>query len=290
MGRARNPDNSPPPLNAIALRETRRKIQRQPGAVRTAGARSGGLCLRRFCPGSAEIGAIRPRAAARTGLPRLAIPRRKGLTTALSGRQLRQPRVYRAQLALGSPDSQHPARSQPSRSRPVRTDAPESRAVAQAVRINFVHSGGLCASRYCADPTRNGRKRRYQALRGIPPRFLPENPVRTLRSASVGGHIISVGTRGLLSDCFVAEMTGDQLDSGNSCRVATASGRGRERQGGPARPCSRWPARHQRRTPALSLLQIPPAHTLYSKLPSLLPAVANHKQSDNSALSPAGII
>ena len=220
-----------------ALRETRRKIQRQPGAVRTAGARSGGLCLRRFCPGSAEIGAIRPRAAARTGLPRLAIPRRKGLTTALSGRQLRQPRVYRAQLALGSPDSQHPARSQPSRSRPVRTDAPESRAVAQAVRINFVHSGGLCASRYCADPTRNGRKRRYQALRGVPPRFLPENPVRTLRSASVGGHIISVGTRGLLSDCFVAEMTGDQLDSGNSCRVATASGRGRERQGGPARPC-----------------------------------------------------
>ena len=39
------------------------------------------------------------------------------------------------------------------------------------------------------------------------------------------------------SDCFVADMTGDQLDSGNSCRVATALGRGRERQGGPARPC-----------------------------------------------------
>ena len=53
----------------------------------------------------------------------------------------------------------------------------------------------------------------------------------------VGGHIISVETRGFLSDCLVAEMTGDQLDSGNSCRLATASGRGREGQGGPSRPC-----------------------------------------------------
>ena len=54
---------------------------------------------------------------------------------------------------------------------------------------------------------------------------------QTRQTRTVGGRIISVGTRGFLPDCFVAEMTGDQLDSGNSCRVAMASGRGREGQG-----------------------------------------------------------
>ena len=66
----------------------------------------------------------------------------------------------------------------------------------------------------------------------VGPHSGPQGPVRP---GCVGGHIISVGTRGFLSDCLVAEMTGDQLDSGNSCRVATASGRGREGQGGPSR-------------------------------------------------------